>query len=181
MVITCPACEARYRLNRDKIQGRGAKITCPKCAHVFVVFNEEEEDGASRAAQAKKGRETTTGAFNAVLGGDEENVVPTTTGKIRVVAPGKRGSRRTVATVDSGSFDSAPKAADLSEHIPIEAVEAEPEAPDEPNLRASDLNFREVGINTWKVKVAIGLIYDCLLYTSPSPRDATLSRMPSSA
>ena len=26
-----------------------------------------------------------------------------------------------------------------------------------------------------------GLIDDCLLYTSPSPRDATLSRMPSSA
>ena len=25
------------------------------------------------------------------------------------------------------------------------------------------------------------LIYACLLYTSPSPRDATLSRMPSSA
>ena len=24
-------------------------------------------------------------------------------------------------------------------------------------------------------------VYDCLLYTSPSPRDATLSRMPSSA
>ena len=27
----------------------------------------------------------------------------------------------------------------------------------------------------------IELCYDCLLYTSPSPRDATLSRMPSSA
>ena len=26
-----------------------------------------------------------------------------------------------------------------------------------------------------------GEIYTCLLYTSPSPRDATLSRMPSSA
>ena len=25
------------------------------------------------------------------------------------------------------------------------------------------------------------MLYDCLLYTSPSPRDATLSRMPSSA
>ena len=25
------------------------------------------------------------------------------------------------------------------------------------------------------------MTYDCLLYTSPSPRDATLSRMPSSA
>ena len=34
--------------------------------------------------------------------------------------------------------------------------------------------------------VELGLVYDvrfegCLLYTSPSPRDATLSRMPSSA
>ena len=27
----------------------------------------------------------------------------------------------------------------------------------------------------------IDLLYTCLLYTSPSPRDATLSRMPSSA
>ena len=26
-----------------------------------------------------------------------------------------------------------------------------------------------------------GVVKDCLLYTSPSPRDATLSRMPSSA
>ena len=26
-----------------------------------------------------------------------------------------------------------------------------------------------------------GHVYNCLLYTSPSPRDATLSRMPSSA
>ena len=29
--------------------------------------------------------------------------------------------------------------------------------------------------------MAIGQLHDCLLYTSPSPRDATLSRMPSSA
>ena len=29
--------------------------------------------------------------------------------------------------------------------------------------------------------VMTGVIYPCLLYTSPSPRDATLSRMPSSA
>ena len=27
----------------------------------------------------------------------------------------------------------------------------------------------------------VGMVFDCLLYTSPSPRDATLSRMPSSA
>ena len=36
----------------------------------------------------------------------------------------------------------------------------------------------------WKVLIGGGLLYAlglCLLYTSPSPRDATLSRMPSSA
>ena len=27
----------------------------------------------------------------------------------------------------------------------------------------------------------VGMLTDCLLYTSPSPRDAQLSRMPSSA
>ena len=32
-----------------------------------------------------------------------------------------------------------------------------------------------------KVAVINGIGYPCLLYTSPSPRDATLSRMPSSA
>ena len=31
------------------------------------------------------------------------------------------------------------------------------------------------------VRVAIAKVKHCLLYTSPSPRDATLSRMPSSA
>ena len=32
-----------------------------------------------------------------------------------------------------------------------------------------------------KAKKIIEKVKDCLLYTSPSPRDATLSRMPSSA
>ena len=33
----------------------------------------------------------------------------------------------------------------------------------------------------WAHQLCAGLYTDCLLYTSPSPRDATLSRMPSSA
>ena len=32
-----------------------------------------------------------------------------------------------------------------------------------------------------KQSAVMALLYICLLYTSPSPRDATLSRMPSSA
>ena len=36
-------------------------------------------------------------------------------------------------------------------------------------------------INTDKLEIIIKDTKSCLLYTSPSPRDATLSRMPSSA
>ena len=44
-------------------------------------------------------------------------------------------------------------------------------------------NSKEAGKNEAlsKRQLALKLIYSCLLYTSPSPRDATLSRMPSSA
>ena len=42
----------------------------------------------------------------------------------------------------------------------------------------------ETGINDWHTRHQdkhLEVYCDCLLYTSPSPRDATLSRMPSSA
>ena len=37
------------------------------------------------------------------------------------------------------------------------------------------------GMFTFSYYRVVNIIYLCLLYTSPSPRDATLSRMPSSA
>ena len=40
--------------------------------------------------------------------------------------------------------------------------------------------FSFISLNT-KVAIDNLLVFGCLLYTSPSPRDATLSRMPSSA
>ena len=57
------------------------------------------------------------------------------------------------------------------------------------NVEATPFDFREfkrIGkdINLENEQLIIGNGYDhccCLLYTSPSPRDATLSRMPSSA
>ena len=36
-------------------------------------------------------------------------------------------------------------------------------------------------LKTWPIKQVVLEASGCLLYTSPSPRDATLSRMPSSA
>ena len=41
--------------------------------------------------------------------------------------------------------------------------------------------FQARKADRWEVPAPEGESYACLLYTSPSPRDATLSRMPSSA
>lgn len=38
MIVQCERCSARYRLEDTKITGRGARITCPRCRHVFVVY-----------------------------------------------------------------------------------------------------------------------------------------------
>ena len=187
MVITCPSCSARYRLNPDKIKGRGAKITCPKCSHIFVVFSDQGEksspgsavpdapldNGPNTAgdALAARDRATTTGAFKAV-GVDERGSDPamTASGKIRVVAPGPRkGRRRSATTFDSSASLEAIRSASVSTVAPVtgEVPAEEPvsspgaEVADIPEPKsASELDFREVGITTWKVKVAIGLIYD---------------------
>ena len=45
---------------------------------------------------------------------------------------------------------------------------------------SNDVNFAEPS-GGWKWVDGSSMTYNCLLYTSPSPRDATLSRMPSSA
>ena len=47
----------------------------------------------------------------------------------------------------------------------------------------SDFNDASVGMMLIELNAAVGdmLSYHCLLYTSPSPRDRTRSRMPSSA
>ncbi len=172
MVITCPSCSARYRLNPEKIQGRGAKITCPKCSHVFVVFTDKDEARAkadsgtqprvksqSRPASGgvappTRNADTTTGAFKAV-GIKPPDTPPNKTNtneNIRIVAPGTRSTRR-VRTIDSGEMPVATPPSPERASAPSPATDAEIES-------ASDLDFRSVGIKTWKVKVAIGLIYD---------------------
>ena len=47
----------------------------------------------------------------------------------------------------------------------------------ERNCENNTVSFRSNSLNAESLEWS----YDCLLYTSPSPRDATLSRMPSSA
>ena len=47
MIVTCENCGARYKLDESRLKGRGARITCPKCRHKFVVYREGEESSAA--------------------------------------------------------------------------------------------------------------------------------------
>ena len=104
MIVTCPQCSARYKLDPSKISARGAKITCPRCRHVFVVYPELDDEGSA------------TG-----------------------ITTLSRARRRAEA-------------------------QGAPSAPP-PNVgtrrkSAENLDFRTVGIPSWKVRVKIGLVYD---------------------
>ncbi|MBK9367036.1 MAG: zinc-ribbon domain-containing protein [Deltaproteobacteria bacterium] len=88
MIVTCEKCGARYKLDDGKVTGRGAKITCPRCKHIFVVFPDVNEAD-----------------------------LPPPTAATTVLPKG-------------------------------------------PTRSAESLDFRKVGIPSWKVKVRIGLVYD---------------------
>ena len=54
MVVTCEHCGARYRLDPARIEGRGARITCPRCRHVFVVYQNSEDGEVATEAVAEE-------------------------------------------------------------------------------------------------------------------------------
>ncbi|MCB9764618.1 MAG: zinc-ribbon domain-containing protein [Alphaproteobacteria bacterium] len=112
MIVTCPSCAARYKLDDSKVTGRGAKITCPSCRYVFIVYpNKAEEEAQQATARA-------SGGSSAVI---------------------------------SGNFGA---------RAPAPAQPAAPAAGGGGRRSAEDLDFRKVGIASWKVKVKIGLVYD---------------------
>lgn len=146
MVITCPKCSARYKLPQDKIQGRGAKITCPRCNNVFVVFNETRQgDGPAGTAN-----------------GTAADGARSPESPRRGAAPGlgPRPAPPSPPPAAALATDAPPPRPVVPPSPPPPPSEAGGERTVEFQARADRLNFREVGIQTWKVRVAIGLTYD---------------------
>ena len=52
MIVTCPSCSARYKVNESKIKGRSAKITCPRCGHRFLFDRGGDEQGGAAVPPA---------------------------------------------------------------------------------------------------------------------------------
>ncbi len=113
MIVTCERCSARYKLDDSKIKGRGARITCPKCQHVFVVYNKAQDEQPAEPDPELDSEEPSS---------DEQPVA-------RSANPLAQDPNSPAGLVGSGP-------------------------------RADQIDFRKVGISTWKVKVKIGLVYD---------------------
>ena len=52
---------------------------------------------------------------------------------------------------------------------------------EEKNNESIDNELKKINLEKEQINSIAAYTYDCLLYTSPSPRDGLLSRMPSSA
>lgn len=52
MIVTCSSCRTRFRLPRDKVGPRGARIRCSSCHAIFVVRPEGEGAGEAKPAAA---------------------------------------------------------------------------------------------------------------------------------
>ncbi|XBQ14866.1 MAG: DUF3426 domain-containing protein [Oceanicaulis sp.] len=40
MIVTCPSCEAKYRVEQSALEARGGRVRCAACAHVWTVEDE---------------------------------------------------------------------------------------------------------------------------------------------
>jgi len=43
MIIECPQCSTKFKLDDSKIGSQGVKVRCSKCKHIFTVYKEEEK------------------------------------------------------------------------------------------------------------------------------------------
>ncbi len=79
MIASCPQCDARYRVKDEKIPDRGARITCPKCGHRFVVHKER---AAAAVEEAPRGVPVTFSRKGQVARGaptdEDDSDLPTT-------------------------------------------------------------------------------------------------------
>ncbi len=56
MKIVCDACQAKYSISDDKVQGKVFKIRCKKCSNIIVVRGGASEQPQQAAAQEKDTR-----------------------------------------------------------------------------------------------------------------------------
>jgi predicted Zn finger-like uncharacterized protein len=70
MKIVCDACQAKYSIADEKVQGKAFKIRCKKCNHIIVVRSGGER-AASAAAEPKPAPVEAQGTWYVVVEGEQ--------------------------------------------------------------------------------------------------------------
>ena len=53
MIIKCPECGKKYKIDPERVPEKGAKITCPNCGHSFIVRRKKEKEKGKPAPSIK--------------------------------------------------------------------------------------------------------------------------------
>ncbi len=166
--VKCDKCNTKYKLDDSRIQGKGAKITCPRCRNVFVVM--KPVTGLGAAVDSDDPAETATVSMQHAA---------------RELLRGGLGSKPLESGGVSGSRFPAARAAGAGSAEPGGPLAGRGPKPDASRRKspdksvsallkttgplakfvkrpsnANELDWKEVGITTFKVKVGIGLVYD---------------------
>ena len=150
MIVSCPSCSTGYKLDESRITGRGVRITCPKCKHVFVVYKEAP-------AQPMPKAQASASLVEAVE--DERPADPDgPTSFFHTGAGGLRPADLTASTRPASP--ASPALPPARPPQPAPPPPAPPPAAVRPPLDVHALDFRKVGIPAWKVKGRIGLVFD---------------------
>ncbi len=67
MKIVCDACQAKYSIADEKIQGKAFKIRCKKCGHIIVVKTGDAAAAAAAPATAEKAKQSASAESSAAI------------------------------------------------------------------------------------------------------------------
>lgn len=109
MIIECPACRTRFRLDDAKIRGRGVRARCRRCGETFVVMKPEAGPAA---------------------GAVESGPSPDLAAALREpAAPSRRQAGSPVGFPPPGGVETAPSSGERAVEPPPPAPTAEPQEP----------------------------------------------------
>jgi predicted Zn finger-like uncharacterized protein len=70
MIVQCPSCSARYRVNEQNIPATGGRISCPSCQHTFIVYPESAAQAPAAPPVSYDGEKTSVATdINALVAG----------------------------------------------------------------------------------------------------------------
>lgn len=65
MIISCPACESRFKIDPDRVPAEGRQVRCGKCAHVWRIA---ADGGSMPAADGSPPESADTGSRSGLFG-----------------------------------------------------------------------------------------------------------------